>query len=136
MAGLSELGGEAQIATQVRQLVRDRTEHAVVVEAGLADRDDPLFARPTLDGLPAGVIDLGGVVRVHAHRGIDPGHALGERQRALRRGDVPAWDEQPLHAGGAGRLQDGFGVIAEAIGVDVAVRVDEAHRRIVGPFAP
>ena len=130
--GLAGVEGEGQVASQVRQLVRDRAEDAVVVEAGLADRDHPLVARPVDDLGPADVVDLGGVVRMDADRGIEPGEPLDEVQCATARGDVPARDEDPLDAGQPGGAQDLVGIALEAVRVDVAVRVDQAHRGMVG----
>ena len=118
----------ARLRRRFVELVRDRAEDAVVVEAGLADRDDPLVARPVDDLRPAGVIDLGRVVRVDADRGVQPGETLDEVERATARGDVPARDEDPLHAGQAGRAEDLVRVALEAVGVEVAVGVDQAHR--------
>ena len=55
MAGLPGVEREREVPPQVRQLVRDRAEDAVVVEAGLADGDDPLDppASSTIRSQPA-----------------------------------------------------------------------------------
>ena len=130
--GLAGLDGQREVASQVRQLVRDRAEDAVVVEAGLTDRDHALVAGPGHDLRPGGVVGLGRVVRMDADRGIEPGEALDEVQGATTRGEIPARDEDALDAREAGGAQDLIGVALEAVGVEVAVRVDQAHRGMVG----
>ena len=49
MAGLPVSSASAEVPPQVRQLVRDRAEDAVVVEPGLADRHDPRVRGPADD---------------------------------------------------------------------------------------
>ena len=90
-------------------------------------RDHARIGREGRQAGPAGVVDLGGVVRVDADRGVEPREAVDERERALARGDVPAGDEDPLDAGQPGAADDQVGVTLEAVGVEVAVAVDEAH---------
>ena len=97
---LAGLEREREVAPQVRQLVRDRAEDAVVVEPGLADRDDPRVARPrpTIRAQPASST-------LAASCGWTPtaasshGNRVDELERALARRDVPARDEDPLDAG-------------------------------------
>ena len=129
---LAGLERERQVAPQVGELVRDRAEDAVVVEAGLADRDDPRVGGPVDDPRPARVVDLGRVVRMDADRGVEP-RRTGRRARARAR-SRPTFQpgtrirSTPASARAADDLVD---VVLEAIGVEVAVAVDQAHRRIV-----
>ena len=132
IAGLPVSSGEIEVAAQVRQLVRDRAEDAVVVEAGLADRDHALVGRPVGDPVPAGVIDLRGVVRMDADCGVEPVEPTHQVECPLARGDVPAGDEDALHAGQPGGADDRSASPLEAVGVEVAMRVDQAHRGMVG----
>ena len=122
---LAGLERERQVPTQVRQLVRDRAEDPVVVEAGLADRDDPRIRRPGDDPRPAGLVDLGRVMGMDPDRRVQPREAVDAAERALRRGDVPAGDKDALEAGQPRRPDDLVGVGLEPIGVEVAVAVDE-----------
>src|SRR5436190_22100527 len=69
---LARVEGEGKVAPQVRQLLRDRAEDAVVVETRLADGDDPWIGRPGDDPRPALAVDLGRVVRMDAYRGVQP----------------------------------------------------------------
>ena len=68
-------------------------------------------------------------MRVHADRRVQPRIRLGELGRPLTRPDVPAWDEDPLEPGAFGTIEDVSDVRIEAVGVEVAVAVDEAHAR-------
>src|SRR6185295_18360528 len=105
------------------QLVRDGAEHAVVVETGLTDRHDPRVRGPADDPVPAGVVHLGGIVRVDPHRGVETGVSVDAGQGALRGRDVPAGDEDPLHAGRPGGFERLTGIVVEPVGVEVAVGV-------------
>jgi hypothetical protein len=64
---------------------------------------------------------------VDPDRDVEPRHAVGELERSLGGADVPAGDEQALDAGETGGLGDGLVVVGEALGVQVAVAVDEPH---------
>ena len=126
---LAGLERERQVAPQVGQLVRDRAEDAVVVEAGLADRDDPRVGRPGDDPRPAGVVDLGRVVRMDRRpRRRATANRSTQPSARSRRGDVPARDEDPLDAGQPGAADDQVGVALEPVRVEVAVAVDQTHR--------
>src|SRR6187397_782554 len=122
---LAGLERESQVASEVGQLVRDRAEDAVVVEPGLADRHDPRVGGPADDPRPAGVIDLGRVVGVDPDRGIKPRETIDAPERALRRGNVPARDEDALKAGQTGRPDDLVRVGLEPVRVQVAVGIDQ-----------
>ena len=133
---LARLAGEGEVPAQVRPLGVDRAEDAVVVEAGLADRDDALVGGQRDDAVPAGAVDLGRVVRVDADTDVEPRETRRERERPLARCDVPARDEHPLDAGQPRAAEDEVGVALEAVGLEVAVAVDQAHRtRSVTPAA-
>ena len=123
--GLAGLERERQVPPQVGQLVRDRAEDTVVVEAGLADRHDPRIRCPADDPRPAGVIDLGRVVGMDPDRGVEPREAVDAAERPLRRRDVPTGDQDALEPGQPRRPDDLVGVSLEPIGVEVAVGVDE-----------
>ena len=121
--GLAGLEREREVPAQVRQLVRDRAEDAVVVEAGLADRDDPRVVAPsaTIRAQPASST-------LAASCGWTPtaasshGEPIDEGERPLARGDVPARDEDPLDARRAARPPTtSVGVAVEPVGVEVAV---------------
>ena len=58
---------------------------------------------------------------------VEPGEAIDERERPLRRRAVPARDQDPLDAGQPRGAEHELDVVGEAIGVDVAVGIDEAH---------
>jgi hypothetical protein len=66
-----------------------------------------------------------------ADRGIEPGEPVDAPERALGRGAVPARDEDPLEAGQARATDDLVGVGLEAVGVEVAVAVDESGQERV-----
>ena len=66
-----------------------------------------------------------------ADSGIEPRESLGELERAVARRDVPARDEDSLDAGQASATDHEVEVRLESIGLEVAVRIDEAHRQIV-----
>ena len=130
--GFAGLGGVAQIAPQIGQLIGDGAEDAVVVEPGLADGDHAVVNGPVADPLPAGVVDLRGIVRVDAHCGIEPSDAPNQVERTFARGDVPPGNEDAFDPGEPGCADDELEVIAEAVGIEMAVRVDQAHRGMVG----
>jgi hypothetical protein len=71
-----------------------------------------------------------------AHGGVQEREAVDELERGPRRVRVPARDEDPLDAResrGADHLIDvGF----EAVGLEMAMGIDEAHRRIVADAPP
>ena len=71
-----------------------------------------------------------------ADRGVEPAAGRDELQRALRRPQVPARDEDPLDARVACGAQHGVDVVVEAVRVDVAVGVDEAHARMLAGGQP
>ena len=60
-------------------------------------------------------------------RGIEPREPVDQRQRVDRRRDVPAGHEQTLDAGQPGAADDELDVRREAVGLEVAVGVDQAH---------
>ena len=132
---LARVEGEREVPPQVGQLLRDRAEDAVVVEARLPDRHDPRVGRPGDDPRPALAVDLGRVVRVDPDRGVEPVEPIDAVERPARRRDVPARDEDPLDAGESGAAHDEIDVDLEPVSVEVAVAVDETHPGIVGPDA-
>ena len=132
---LARVERQRQVAPQVGQLLGDRAEDAVVVEARLTDRNDPWVGRPGDDPRPAVAVDLGRVVRVDADRGVQPLEPIDAVERPARRRDVPARDEDPLDTGESGAAHNEVDVELEAISVEVAVAVDETHPGIVGPDA-
>ena len=134
--GLAGLDGECQVASQVCQLVRDRAEDPVVVQARLTDRDHALVAGPGHDLRPGGVVGLGRVMRMDADRRIEPGEALDKVQGTTTRGEIPARDKDALDARQTSSPEYLIGVALEAVGVEVAVRVDQAHRGMVGGAPP
>ena len=118
-----------QVPPQVVELVRDRAEDPVVVEPGLADGDDPRVGRPADDPRPAGVVDLGGVVRVDADRGVEPGEPVdAARARARDEATFQPGTRIRSRPASRARAEDLVGVALEPVGVEVAVAVDEAHR--------
>ena len=130
IAGLPVSTARREVAAEVRELGEDRREDPVVVEAGLADRDDPRIARRGAT-ISAHVV----VVDARRRRGDGrrrPRRATGTDRRAssappARRG-VPARDEDPLDAGQPGAADDQVDVAVEPVGLEMAVAVDEAHR--------
>ena len=58
-------------------------------------------------------------------RGIQPRETVDAAERPLRRGDVPAGDEDALEAGETRRADDLVGVGLEPVRVEVAVGVDQ-----------
>ena len=84
---------------------------------------------------PRVVIDLGGVVRVDADGGVEPREPVHEGERPIRRRGVPARDQDPLDTGQAGAADDEVDIALEAIGVEVAVAVDQAHAQSAGVSA-
>ncbi len=133
--GLAGREREGEVPAQVDELVGDRAEHAVVVETGLADRDDAVVGGAGREGRPRRIVDLGGVVRMDADGRIQPREAVDERERALGRGDVPARDEDPLDARQARAADHEVRVALEAVGVEMAMAVDQAHPGMVGATA-
>ena len=108
IAGLPSASARSQVPAQVGQLVRDGAEDAVVVEAGLADRHDPLVGGPGHDPLPARPSST-----FAASCGWTPtaassqGHgSTRSRARSLDATFQPG-HEDPLDAGEAGRPDDG-----------------------------
>ena len=81
---LARLEGEAEVPAKVDQLIVDRTEHTVIVEARLADRHDARIGRPADDRAPARIVDLVGIVWVDADRGIKPAEPFDAGQSSLR----------------------------------------------------
>jgi hypothetical protein len=118
---LAGLEREREVPPEVDQLVLDRREDPIVVEAGLADRDDPFVGRLARETRPRCAVDLGGVVRMDADRGVEPRETLDEGERAGTRGDIPARNEDALDAGKAGAADDEVDVVLETIGVEMAM---------------
>lgn len=129
--GLARLLGEPQVPAQVLELVGDRAEDTIEIEARLAHGQDASLGRPGHDPRPAPGIDLRSVMRMDADGDVQPLEPFAERERALTRGDVPAGDEDPLHAGVTSGAEDGSNVVLEPICVDVAMAVDQTHKNMV-----
>ena len=72
------------------------------------------------------------IVGMDADSRVEPGEALDEPEGTLRRGDVPARDEDPLDAGETRCARHEVDVVLEAIRVEVAVTVDERHGNLSG----
>ena len=132
---LAGVGGELEVAPQVGQLIRDGAEDAVVVEPGLPDGEDPILGRPAGDPPPAGIIDLCCVMRMDPDGDVDPGHTFRQAPRALARRDIPAGDEDALDTAGTGRVDRGFRVVGETVGIDVAMGVDQAQGQASDPVS-
>ena len=94
---LAGLGRQAQVAAKVRELGEDRREHPVVVEPGLADRDDPRVARRAPRSPPSRRRRPRPRVGWIAAAASRPGNRSTTRARGGR-GGVPAGDEDPLDA--------------------------------------
>jgi hypothetical protein len=75
---LAHREGERQVAAEVLELVRDRREDPVIVEAGLADRDDAWVRGQRGDPSPLRLGHLGRVVGMDADGGIEPGVTIDE----------------------------------------------------------
>ena len=129
---LPELNGKSEVAAQVGELVLDRREEPVVVQPGLPDGNHGRVADERGSPTPAGLVRLGGRVRMdpccsdQARVGGD--HLDGARARGL----VPAGDEEPLHAGELGGGEDVRQIVGELRRLEVGVRVDEAHQPASG----
>ena len=78
---------------------------------------------------------LGRLVGMDSHRDVQPREPLGERQRVLRRARVPAGHQDPLHTGQARATDDEIDVRREAVGLEMGVAVDQAHRASIAPCA-
>ena len=126
---LAGLEREGEVPAQVGELVRDRAEDAVVVEPGLADRHDPRDRPPSRRSGPS------------RRRRPWPRRADGRRPRRRATANRSTQAERPLRSTrrssrgrgsarrrrAAARADDLVGVGLEAVGVEVAVAVDEAH---------
>ena len=129
---LADPDAQLEMALEIRQLEGDRREDAVVVEAGLADRDDPRIARQGDDLRPVAFAGVRRFMGMDPNGGGEPREPLDEPERAPRRLEVPARYQDPLDALAPGRLDDVRDVIVEPVGLQMTVAIDEAHRRIVG----
>ena len=125
------LGGERELAAEGGALGVRRREIAVVVEADLPHRPGQRIGGEGLETLPAGLVDLGGVVRVDAYRRIDQiGMAFGELQCGLGGGQIPPRDENPLDPGGDGAFDDRLDLPFEALVLEMGVGVDQAREAL------
>jgi hypothetical protein len=70
-------------------------------------------------------------MRMHTDRGVEPGVSVGQPKATLARRDVPARDKDPIDSGQAGTPEDQVDIAFESVGVEMAVAVDQGHRRIV-----
>ena len=100
---LAGLERERQVPPQVGELVLDGAEDPVVVEAGLADRHDPGVAGPGDDRAQPASSTLAASWGWTPTAASSHGKRSTQLKRPLRRGDVPAGDEDPLDAGQPGR---------------------------------
>ena len=128
---LAGLERKTEIAPEVRQLSEDRREDAVVVQPGLADRHHPRVRGEGDDLGPAIVVDQRRVVGMDADRGVEPWKTFDQVERPAAGVRVPSRNEDPFDAGQACATDDEVEVAFEAVGLEMAVAVDEAHRRIV-----
>jgi hypothetical protein len=124
---LAGLDRQSEVPAKVRELGEDRREDPVVVETGFADRGDLGVPGGCHDRRPVVIVDAIRVVGMDADRGIEPVEARGEIDGGRGRPGVPARDEDPLDTGDAGGPDDQLDVVVEAVGLEVAVAVDEAQ---------
>ena len=124
---LARLDREGQVAPQVGQLVGERGERAVVSRPV-----SPIATTRGSEASPA--------ISVHAAASASAAawgwtptaassqlNAVDEVEGRARRGQVPAGDQDPLDAGQPRRADDLVAVVVEAVGLEVAVRIDEPH---------
>ena len=78
---LSGPDGQIQVAAEIVQLVRNRREATIVVQPGLADGEDAVIQRQSLDLGPAGWVNSGGVMGMNARGRVQPRDPVQERQR-------------------------------------------------------
>jgi hypothetical protein len=117
---------EHNLLGEDRPLDRARRVHVVVVEATLADGDDPLVVEPGLQQSPIFVAEALGIVWMDTGRREDARIRLGERDRVgVAFGPVARADrDEGFDAGREGALEHRAAVQHEAFRGDVAMTVE------------
>lgn len=123
--------GEGKLPLEDVALNVGRRQIAVVVEPDLADRPRPGFAGKALEVRPARSVERGSVVRMNPHGRVEQIRMTGrQRERGLRRGEVPARDQDAREPGGPRPIEHRFAVSIEALVLEVGVRVDDPRQAL------
>jgi len=105
----------------------------MVIQADLADRHHLRVRQQRGEAAQRFLIRPGGVVRVNAHRGVNEGVAVGQPDTGFQiRRSFSGADGHQLHDTGRERAFDHrFPVIVELVVIEMAMRIDELHRKRV-----
>jgi len=114
---------ETDLLAKRPPLILARRQIAVVVEPGLADRDDLRVRREPLELIEKRFAELSGLVRVEADRRVDELVALRELDRAEARLEIEADVHHDPYASGPRAANDVLAIAGVRIEVEMHVGV-------------
>ncbi len=127
--GEAALGGDPQLSLEGGALHLRRRQVPEEVKADLPHRHASRVADQRLELTPRVLVGRGGVVGMQPDGSLHERRmALGQLERGLRRGQVPAGHQDPFDAGRHRPLEHGIAVRVKALVLEMAVRVDEPRQ--------